>query len=455
MRKLDSRKQLRLQLKRGRKTIKRRRANRTYFNRLTAEAKEISFKKDADSKVLKSFKFELNDFLDEKGNIPSKKLDTEIVIPDDFSLESNYDETILTLSLIRKSLFRFLGNRFNIDFAKCKNADFSGLFLLKVILEECIRELKRLDKSLQYIKSIPEIRIHRSEKEEVNLRLLANGIIQRTQNKEVNFIPVSKLNLITGRRNQKHYAENKKGSATTTIREYINVSLKRHHFELNAVGTGYLDGLISEILNNAEDHSIFDRWYVYANLFETKRDSTNLEIVSEINLAFLNFGNSIFEGFEETKIQNHKVYNEMDSLYKIIYDTYRGKRFSKENLFTLYALQEGNSRLKYEKESRGTGTMKFINSFLSLGDYEDKDKNYLPHLLIYSGATMLKCDNKYKPFLIENSFYLSLNDSNDMTIPPESSHLRSLDSRFPGTLLIGKLYLNEDHLKNKIENDGS
>lgn len=455
MKKIDRKRFAIVQLKRERKLLKRRRAKKKYFDRLTAESKEISFKKDADSKVIKAFKFSLNDFLDDRGNTPVKNITKEIIIPEIFSLEENYDETVLTLALLRKSLFKFLGDNFSIDFSICIKADFSGLFLLKVILDECIKELKRLDKTLLYYKANPNIKIQHSKKEEVNLKLLANALIPKTRNKESNFIPISILNLVTGRKKQSHYSENKKGAAATGIREYINVSLRRHNFELNPAGVGYLDGLISEILNNAEDHSLFDKWYAYANLFETKRNVPNPEIVGEINLAFLNFGNSIFEGFEETKTQNHKIYDEMDMFSDIISKTPKGKKFTKENLFTLYALQEGNSRLKFEKESRGTGTMKFINSFLNLGDYEDEDKNYLPHLLIYSGSTMLKCDNKYKPFQIDKAFYLSLNSENDMTIAPESTHLKSLKSRFPGTLLIGRIYLNEDHLKNKIEKNGN
>ncbi len=140
----------------------------------------------------------------------------------------------------------------------------------------------------------------------------------------------------------------------------------------------------------------------------------------------------------------------MSDMCDMIFDTKGGRKFTRENLFTLYALQDGSSRLKYVRESRGTGTMKFINSFLNLGDYQDNSKGYIPRLLIFSGATMLKCDNTYKPFEIEGVNYLSLNSENDMNKPPVSSHLMNLENRFPGTLIIGKIYLNQDHLKKKI-----
>jgi hypothetical protein len=452
VRKINQHKYVRLQRKRERKRLKRLRKPHFYRGFFTTELKEETFKKKVDDQRVERFNFKLDTFLNEHGNQPTKKLTTEIEIPSKFSLEDNYDETILTLSLIRKSLLSFLGHKFVIDFTHCKHAEFSALFLLKVMLDEYLKELKRLHESLLMYKAYPDIKIQHSKTPAVNLALLANAIIKNAQIEESDFIPISIHNMITGRKNQKHYHENKKGPAVTSLRQYINVSLKRHGFELNAQGEGFFDGLISEILNNAEDHSLFDTWYAFANLFETKRDATNSEIVGEINVAFLNFGYSIYEGFEATKNDNNLVYQEMSDMCDMISATSGGRKFTRENLFTLYALQDGNSRLKHERESRGTGTMKFINSFLNLGDYQDNSKGYIPRLLIFSGSTMLKCDNTYKSFEIDSVNYLSLNSENDMTKAPVASHLMSLENRFPGTLITGKIYLNQDHLKKKINN---
>ncbi len=286
----------------------------------------------------------------------------------------------------------------------------------------------------------------------MNLSLLANSLIVSLGSPTTDFIPISIHNLIIGRRQQKHYLENKKGLAVTSLREYINNGLKRYGFELNAQGRGYFDGLISEILNNAEDHSCFDKWYAFANLYETRTSLSDINRVGEINFAFLNFGYSIFDGFENSKIDNSTIYNEMEELTNIIQSKKGGSRFTKENLFTLYALQDGNSRLKYIKESRGTGTMKFIKSFLSLGDYQDDSKGFRPRMLIFSGNTVLICDNMYQPFEIDGVNYLSLNRDNDMTLPPEESHLITLKSKFPGTLITGTIYLNNKNLISKMNN---
>ena len=455
MKKNKNYKFLRYQKRRERKRLTRLRTRGYFKHFYTPEYKEVKFKKDHDDIILGKHTFELEDFLNKNGNSTIKKPTTEITIPKTFSLEEDYDSTIEILALIRKSLIKYKGEDIKIDFSNCIKVDFSSLFLLKVLLDEYLENSKRLDQKVLIYKVIPNIIITHSKNSDVNLKLLANKLIPITSMGTSDFIPISSLDMITGTRSQRHYAENKKGVAATKIRKYINTGLNRHNFSLNEKGDSFLDGMISEILNNAEDHSPFNKWYAFANLFETKRNQQNTEVVGEINLAFLNFGYSIFEGFEETKIQNKKTYNEMDALHRMVSETLKGKKYSKENLFTLYALQEGNSRLKFEEESRGTGTMKFINSFLNLGDYQDELKGYVPHLLIYSGSTMLKCDNKYQPFSLDGAFYLSLNDENDMTHAPESSHLKTLDNRFPGTLLIGKIYLNESHLKKKIVDNGN
>ena len=440
-----------LRRKRERKRLRRKKLQKRYKDRFTDFTKDVLFRQAHDRKLIDSFETPLDTFLNKNGNVSKEAATSEIKIPSKFSLEEDYDGTIKTLALIRKSLMLLIGAPMTIDFSSCKKVDFSSLFLLKVLLEEYIRALKALNTRLLAYNALPQIIIKHSTEGDVNLKLLANQLVPQTNSNVFTFIPISSMRLMKGTKSQKHYAENRKGTAATDIRKYINSGLLRHASPLDAVGESSLDGIISEILNNAEDHSPWNTWFAFANLFETNRLHTNSEIVGEINLAFLNFGFSIFEGFEQTKDQNEVIYKSMEQLFEKITTKRNGKHFTKENLFTLYALQEGMSRLKFERESRGTGTMTFIKSFLTLGDYSDG--SFVPHLLIYSGNTFLKCTNEFKPFNVEGVNYVSLNSSNDLGEPPEKSHLQSLRYKFPGTLLIVKIYLNESHLKKKINHD--
>ncbi len=445
------------QLKKEKKALKRLRKNKKYYGQFSNQSSLDRFYEYGDKHIINKFTFELDEFIDKFVDVIPTETSNYIKIKPKFSLEDNYDETIESISIIRKSIVEKKGEKINIDFKKCKKVDFAALFLLRVILDEFLRSYKKLDSKLKNKKTTPHIRIIHSENDNVNLKLLANEIIPKASVEENYFVPISSLKLIRGRKPQKNYAENKKGSAITKIRKYINKGcLNRHHVTLNDQGIADIDGLLSEILNNAEDHSAYDTWFVFGNLFETngikeKKDGSN-DKVSEINLAILNFGYSIFDGFENTKKQNKKTYNEMDKLYNYIISKNRNIKFTKENLFTLYAIQDGKSRLNFEDSSRGTGTMKFIKSFLNLGDYEDREKGYIPCLYIYSGSTCIKFDNELKPFMSKGANFVSLNKENDITLPPEKSHLTSLKKGFPGTLLVVKIYLNEEHLIKKMTN---
>lgn len=440
-----------LQQKRERKRLKRLRQNKSFIGENSKTSKLENFLKKGDERLISKHSFDLDNFINSLVDMSKIKPILDVKIPKTFSLEYNYIKSLETIGTIRKTLITNIGKEITLDFTKCKKVDFSILFLLKVLVEEYLSSLAKLDRKLRYFTSKPKIQIIHSKTERVNLKLLANEIILKISPIKSQFVPISNLRLIKGRKPQKHYSENKKGSTITKIREYINIGcLERHHLTLTSDGKSNIDGLLSEILNNSEDHSLFDTWYVFSNLFEINQKGT--EKVSELNLAILNFGYSIYDGFEQSKDENHVVYNEMNELYNYIVENY-GNQFSKENLFSLYALQEGKSRLKYKEQSRGTGTMKFINSFLNLGDYEDKKNNYIPKLHIYSGNTFIKCDNDYKPFQVEGVNYLSLNKENDLLIPPEKTHLKGLNRKFPGTLLVVKLYINENHLLKKMNNN--
>jgi len=283
---------------------------------------------------------------------------------------------------------------------------------------------------------------------------MAGYIIPEAKTTQSFLKPFSTLNFIKGKKSRKSYMENLKGPAATGIRKYINDHLVQHGFRLDETNSAYLDGIISEVLNNAEDHSEFDTWYVSGNIFQSDKDETDDdgEIISEINLAFLNFGYSIYEGFEKTKYDNQSTYREMNKLYSMTKNNMSsGSMFSKEEMFTLYALQEGISRLNYQKEDRGTGTMKILKSFINLGDYVDTKRKIEPSLLIYSGNVFLKCDHKFRPQSRDGLDILALNEENDLSLPPVNSNLKKLKNPFPGTFLVVKLYLSKSNLERKFK----
>lgn len=439
-----------LHSKREKKRLKRLRKPRIYFGLGSVFNKEQNFRVSVDKKIVSAFKSPLYSYLVDNNFITgSEKSKLSIPIPKEFSLSDNYDKTIETVKDIIYSLWKNVGKEIELDFENCQVVDQSALFLLQILRLELSNDLLGLDKRLSVLSSKAKFKITESKVQSVNLDLFLCGYLPQVSVKK-GLQPIDTLGYIKGSKSQKHYLENRKGIIGTNIVSYIDKCLMYNGYSLTPDGKGTLGSMIGEILNNAEDHSPMNTYYVTANYYIDNSESN--ENVGILNLCFMNFGFSIYEGLEQTKIDNKDVYSYLDNNYSNL-----GKiPFSKENLFTLYALQDGVSRLKFQDESRGTGTMTFINCFYSIGDYENTERALSPQLSILSGSTQLLCNNRYRPFQSEDgSFLLSLNSENDLTKPPDSKNVLPLKYKFPGTILSVKFCLNEAHIQKKLESNGN
>jgi hypothetical protein len=449
MKKVDIDKRLKIGLKRERKRLRRLKIRKPHIKHFALKKRLHDFLIQHDKKVLKHTSFELCEFLCAKNFHEPKFKNSYIEIPEKFSLQFNYDKSLSTIKKVVSNLKELEENTLTLDFSKCKQADFTALFLLNVIISEHFEFYKKLSFKLKILDIMPKLKVINSKNNEVNIQLLLSRFIKEAQGEGTSHIPISSTGLLKGNRTRKHYLENIKGIVATQIVEYVNHCLIQHGYEINPSGKNDLGGIISEVLNNAEDHSPFNTWYAFASFLQVNKPGSNL--VGELNLSFLNFGYTVFQGFEDTKDQNSTVYLEMEKLYAEIQKKYRSNPFTKENLFTLYALQDGFSRIKFESVSRGTGTMKFLNSFMNIGDYEDTALGFSPCLSITSGHTKIISDTKYKPFQKNKLYFISLNKENDLTTIPDKTHLEQKTDFFPGTILSVRIYINKEHLRKKVD----
>jgi hypothetical protein len=448
MKKPNKLKEDRLREKREKKELKKRRDERDYTENINvSQSKRNAFRQKIDDIIISKRKNTLNEFLTNSGfkEAPAQYIKIET----HFSVADNIDSLLKQIAVIQSSIHELIGEELVFDFTDCKKVDLHALFILRVIINDFRQVQFKLQRRLSITNVITSFKVVPSKLDEVNKRLFAGGFLKSVTVKKSDMMPISTIGLHIGDKTQSHYRENKKGATATKIANYLNECLSDNGFRLTNNGINQITAMISEILNNAEDHSIHSKWYATGAFFRDNISGEgNTDYVGEVSLTFLNFGNSYYEGFQETSSLNsetHKQIVDMCSQTKVN----GGNGFSDENLFTLYALQDGVSRLKYERESRGTGTMKFINAFLEIGDYENIPKGYTPSLRIISGSTHLICDNKYKPFKIDGDYYLSLNSKKDLKNPPESSNLKSISRKFPGTILAVKIFLNKRHLQSK------
>lgn len=249
----------------------------------------------------------------------------------------------------------------------------------------------------------------------------------------------------------RNYRENRKAVVSHKIAQFVENTAERFDVGFDERGQNYIEGMVGEILSNAEDHSLKrSEWFVDGVSY--LHEEIDNEII-EFNLVIINYGNSMYEGFELTKQQNHELYEKVDSLYKKHKSLFSiTKKFERESLFVLYMLNEGISRLKFMESSRGNGTMNFIKSFIELGKFCNENDKYRPELNIISGHTVLTCTDEYAPFKEGSHYKLTLNKVKSLRSLPDSSVLKYFNGvGFPGTILDCKIFLNKRDLEKNIK----
>lgn len=378
----------------------------------------------------------------------NQKSPKSIVVPRVFSLGRNFEATVTTLSSLVCSLMYKQGHVV-LDFSNCHFVSFSALFFLKQILRQYVEDQMRFIKTISIGKQRKiKIKVAQPQNEEDLKVLKYLHALELYSYEGFKDTDGEYLVLPTIEGRFKGYKHNRKGIASNNIVNYINDSYSPLKKQLTAQARNMIDSLVSEILNNAEDHCLFEHeWYVSG---VTLHDKVNDQDVLELNLVIFNYGDSMFEGFEKTKKQNADMYAKLEKLYSLHKSQFTSKvSFEKESLFTLYLLGEGISRLKFEDPSRGNGTMQFLKAFADMGSIGLIDENYKSCLSIISGHTVLICDNDVAPYLENTHLKISLNKEKDFKKLPEPQYLHYYNRYIPGTFIDCKIFLTDKFIERK------
>lgn len=311
---------------------------------------------------------------EEKEFINAKFVCSRIIVPYRFSFCDDFDSSIIFFKRLFSSFILSQAN-ITLDFSQCYKSDIANFMFLNVTVDYLYKLLSNYNKDL-YIKTEKSINTIPSKYDSKTNKFLAAFGYHSLNNQfddQSKYLP---LYLMKGKYKQ-GYRENTKATTTKQIVLFVQKSLSPYDISLTYAAQNQLESFISEVLNNAEDHSIAkSEWFVNGISFDEIQHGTR---IIEFNLSIMSIGPSMYEGFEQTKIENSKVYTVLDKLYNIhkqqftIFNSYE-----KESLFMLYMLNEGISRLKYQEESRGNGTMNFIESFISLGNYGEVKVTLFP-----------------------------------------------------------------------------
>lgn len=229
--------------------------------------------------------------------------------------------------------------------------------------------------------------------------------------------------------------------------------INQNPYELSPRGASKLRGMVGEILNNAERHSHPDGDGTWMTAGFMARREINVNGASKfshiVNLCFFNPGlplsDTIINGPKNIKVQIGS-YQEIHSKSKL----------SNETLATVLALQDGISRVEQDdadEPTGGTGLMDVVEFCNEIGQKFTSGES--PKIVLISGRAYIKFE---KPYLYgcdkEDSARRIqwFNVQNDARTTPDSSHVKDLAFRFPGTLITARFTL--DGSIDESERDG-
>ncbi len=250
--------------------------------------------------------------------------------------------------------------------------------------------------------------------------------------------------------------------AATALAEFFDECLRTEHYQLKLAWKSNLIQLITEVLDNAEEHSSGERlWHTIGYYNRSDKDEEG----GECHIVLFNFGDSIFESLnrpdtsEKLKMQIRDLAGEHHKRgYFARLTEWLGIFFplwQEESLWTLYALQEGVSRFtnRTEGTDRGNGTVKMIEFFSELASGH-------PKMALVSGKTHILFDGRYEisPVRVggETRKVIAFNKENDLRLPPDPACVRTLTSHFPGALVSLRFQLRRSDLalvKGKLDSN--
>ncbi len=374
-----------------------------------------------------------------------------IEIPKMFSIIEAPVESYLSLKKIISALLLEGNQEVILDYKNCEKVGLGTQVLLDIILIDFLRfsnkcrQIDRNHKDYFPIK-IGGVNINN---EEVQKMMFSVGSPVTLKVREQNFSDIIPYKLcIHDNEKEKDYNKRieKKELDTTEMADYVIDSLARMNKKLTPTRIDDLCTVIGEILINAEEHSTTKFRFSIGYFKEEKIENKHYGI---FRLVILNFGKTIYEKFKDDDCPNKEIVAKMKELSK----AYTRKKFfslnkfEEENLWSLYALQEGVSSVSPTDFKRGNGSIRFIDSFFNIKGSIEVDN--ISNLNIQSGNTRIHFNGEYsivtKTNFNNDTFkVMTFNKSGNIEEKPDSRFVFQTKYYFPGTIISAKLFFNDD-----------
>jgi len=384
-----------------------------------------------------------------------------IPIPSDFSFITNTEETLNVLYSIVAASNKEPYSIF-IDHSKCKNMDLGASAVLDVITLSIRQEWRVNTISYHIAGRYPD-------DSDVMAVIACMGItkhlkatgMQVPKEVEEQFV---KFELLHGRRQAKDriLAPSSQEKAATDLALYLNGCFeKASGYSFKGSGKKQVVQWAGELITNAEEHSEQAEWYSIAYMKPVEsaqiEDGTQA-VMGECHLVVFNFGRSIYESLssEDTPVGTREQISNL--VNKHASKGFFGiGQYNPEDLWTLYALQDGVSRFAETPGSisRGKGTVKMIQAFQTLGETLENDDGKHPEMALVSGKTCIRFDQKYKLVPVSfpggERFIVAFNENNSLEEKPDRRNVSGIGGFFPGTLLTFRFYIDRRYLDKTIK----
>lgn len=390
--------------------------------------------------------------LNNKNFHPKKKFQrTEayqrIEIPEVFSISENAEAAI---ELLRKT-YTLCSNRkireIKFDHSNCKSLGLSASTIMDIIVLAVNKYREKSGDPIDFSGDLPRDRKARDILLASGLpyHLKADSLMQFDKDHVERFETIKGVHSISA---------NKADETATKLTIYFNKCLKTQNLELNNEGKRVLGRMLGEVISNCEIHGgDSSTWYTQGH-YQIKEDNS----YGEMQLLFLNLGETIYEGLKNKSTS-------AETKQKLCYimkkqKQYINSRWDEEMIYTVFALQEGISRLRDKRingyEGRGSGTVSMIEMFNDIGESQSGLK---PQMSIVSGNTQIVFTDNYKmkPVTFKNDAVfetgekqiIAFNDKNDIYAPANPKNVIKMNQYFPGTVISLKFYLDSRYIISK------
>lgn len=377
-----------------------------------------------------------------------------ILMPEEFSILDNPQLSYLTLKKLISALLIENSEKVTLDYINCKKVELSSQVLLDIILKDfwvfrtkC--QLTDRNRKNYFPLGFGGINIYDEDIRKLLFSVGSPSILNIKEIKYKDIIPYKLCVHDNDKEKNFRIRTEQKEIDTTEMADYVIDCLERMNKKLTKEKLNDLCTVIGEILINAEEHSTTKYRFSLGYFKEENNDGKHYGL---FRLVILNFGKTIYQKFKSEDCPNQDIVERMKELSK----SYTNKKwffqqkFEEENLWTLYALQEGVTSIPYDKYKRGNGSIRFIESFFNIKGSEEVDN--ISRMSILSGKTRIVFDGKYNITSKTNANgdkfkVMTFNDSGEIEDKPDNEYVYCVDNYFPGTCISARILLNDDDLK--------